>query len=236
MIYRDAKIKIYFGGVQDDIDKLADAIPREAPLVADAKFNRISELLAAEHLAFLNQTHSDHGLIVKDRIPAFDHDGDFLIAAKNKIGIGILSADCLPIAMYDPKNHVAAIVHAGWKGSLAGVAQNAMKAMQQEFGTQANDLQVFFGPSANVECYQVSADFSNNLTGCSYSNQVFKKIGDSHYFDLPLFNALQLQMAGVPEDAISREYNFCTMCDDRFFSSRRLNGIPSRQATIVDLA
>ena len=235
MIHETSQFKIYFGDARDALSKTVDCVPTNNPLIGHQKFAQIATQIAVKDLACLNQIHSNCGIIVADQIPAFTYDGDFLITAQSNIGIGVLTADCLPVIMYDYKNHVAASVHAGWRGTVAGIAQEAVKMMQSSCGSQVQDLKIFFGPSAKVCCYQVNEEFEKNLQDFSYADRVVKKVNNAIYFDVPLFNALQLQHIGVQESAISYDYNLCTMCDHRFFSYRRQGEAAGRQMAIISL-
>lgn len=231
MIHNAKNFKIYFGDAQDAISKSEDCIPSEVALVTHEKFQSVTKKLDLEHLAFLNQTHSNRGMEVANTIPAFDEEGDFLITKRPGIGIGIMTADCLPIIMYDRQNHVAAAIHAGWRGAVAGIVQNTLEQMQKR-GSKCHDLQVFLGPSAKRCCYQVAEEFKNALAH-SMAQSVLSKKNNSYYFDLPLFACLQLHEAGVI--TIIQDYNHCTLCDHRYFSYRRQGATAGRQMSIIRL-
>ena len=159
IIYNNQRFTIYFGDHTDQIYKAAHCVPASAPLLLHERFAPIAHNLALTNICFLNQTHSTQGFLVDDQIPAFDIDGDFLITAKKNLGIGVMTADCLPIAIYDSAHHTAAIVHAGWRGSVAGVAAAAILKMRELYNSHPEDLQLFFGPSALPCCYEVKQDF-----------------------------------------------------------------------------
>jgi polyphenol oxidase len=235
LIVETSQFKIYFGNSQDTISKPIDCVSSSKPLIAHKKFAPIAKQLSVDHLAFLNQTHSNQGSIITNSIPAFDSDGDFLIVSQPTIGIGVMTADCLPIVIYDPKNHVAATVHAGWPGSIGQIAVITLAKMRAEFGSKIEDIAIYFGPSAKRCCYQVSQDFAAKVAPFSYGSQCLITRDGQLYFDLPLFNILQLQELGIKESAIFREYNFCTICDHRFYSYRRQGESAGRQMSIVCL-
>ena len=145
MIYKTPQFQIYFGDATDSISKKDHCIPSATPLANHTTFKPVIDRLEIKDLGFLNQTHSVDGLIVEKEIPAFNKDGDYLITAKKMIGIGVMTADCLPIIFYDTKNHVAAVAHAGWRGSVDGIASKTIKTMQQTYNTALDDIQVFLG-------------------------------------------------------------------------------------------
>ncbi len=256
MIRENQKFTIYFGDNRDAISKSLDCVAASTPLIAHKKFAPIFKKIGVDNLAFLNQAHGIDGTIVRNQIPAFDIDGDYLITREPNIGIGVMTADCLPIILYDQKNHAAAIVHAGWRGTVSRIVQEVIRRMRREFGAENKDLQVFFGPSAKACCYQVAAEFkekwfdtmpSASLTMCNYTHpeceqgeriegsSVFIMRDNKLYFDLAKLNAFQLQEMGIPESALSYEYNSCTICDHRFYSYRRQGELAGRQMSIISL-
>lgn len=235
MIYETPYFKIYFGDSQDGISKSLDCIPLSIPLIAHEKFSLISQKIGVKQLACLNQTHGNDGMIIKDHIPAFEIDGDYLITAQPSVGIGVMTADCLPIIIYDQKKHVGAIVHAGWRGTIERITQEVITKLCEKFCTEKKDLQIFFGPSAKACCYEVTFEFLQNLKNFPYADAVIKKNGNKLYLDVPQLNALQLQEAGIQKSAISHEYNLCTICDHRFYSYRRQGEAAGRQISIISL-
>lgn len=232
---------IYFGTAQD---KLMPAfylnLPPE-PFILDIEpFSKLRKAMHLEELMFLHQTHSDKGVVIDEptliQSRPFKLDGDFLITQLNHVGIGVMTGDCLPIVYHDRVHNVAAIAHAGWRGSVLGVAVKTIERMYETYGTKADQLSVFFGPSAKVCCYKVSADFKQHLEGFAHPEKVLIEHGNELYFDLPGFNRLQLEAIGIKKEAIHLDYNCCTMCkDDVFYSHRRQGELAGRQMTVVCL-
>jgi YfiH family protein len=205
-----------------------------------APFNLFYDQLKLNALIALDQVHKAEGLVITssdqlEAIKPFCYHGDFCITNFTQIGLAIASADCLPIIFYDRYRHAIGAVHAGWRGSVAQVAINALKAMQNHFDTQADQLEVFFGPSAGPCCYSVGEDVSNIVSLFEYGERALDRRAKGLFFDLATFNKLQLMAAGVLESAISTAYNQCTICNDRFFSSRREKEPARRQLTVVTL-
>lgn len=233
MIIKNDFYTIYFGDSKDNISKQLDCVSQEIPLKEHHKFTSIIKDFNLENVAFLNQTHSINGMIVTQDVPAFNVDGDYLITNKKNIGLGIMTADCLPIIFYDAKNHATAATHAGWRGTVAGIAVQTFKAMQQSFDTSLENLQIFFGPSAKKCCYIVDELFVKNIK--EYTLQVINRTNNGAItFDLPGLSAVQLKNAGF-KNQINTDYNLCTICDYRFFSYRRQAEQAGRQMSIIAL-
>jgi polyphenol oxidase len=234
MIIKNNFYTIYFGNSKDNLSKHIDCVPQSGPLIQHPKFGAIIKDLNLATIAVLNQTHSSHGIVVDQEIPAFTGDGDYLITARTTIGLGVLTADCVPAILYDKKNHAIAAIHAGWRGAVAEIVPKAFAHMQCVYGSTADELQLIIGPSAKSCCYQVQEDFCNTINS-KFTNKVLFKKDQSWYFDTAGLIALQMKDAGVAPRSIITQYNLCTMCDQRFFSHRRQAGAAGRQITIAAL-
>lgn len=240
-IHKNSLFSLYFGDAQDGLMPAYYLNLPHKPLLEIEPFSELKGELSLKSLMFLHQTHSDQGLVLDERTMAiacpFKEDGDYLTTNMPHAGIGVMTADCLPIALYDTKNKAIAIIHAGWKGSVLGVAIKALERMQEVYGTHPESVSVFFGPSALVCCYEVSRGFESHLEGFSWINkqQVFIERDDKLFFNVPLFNQLQLEAAGIKREFINSEYNVCTLCDSSFYSHRRDGQNAGRQMTVVCL-
>jgi YfiH family protein len=205
-----------------------------------APFALLREPLLLQQLVFLKQIHSDRGMVVthidaQQELPSFVQEGDFLITNVPHIGIGISTADCLPVIAYDRKHHALGIAHAGWRGSVVGIALKMLERMRLEYGTVAHEVAIFFGPSAQPCCYTVGAEFKKNIQGFSFVDQVLTDNDQGFIFDLSLFNQLQLQAYGVPVHAFTKAYQHCTICTKDFCSVRRMPATQQRHMTVVAL-
>ena len=230
-IHKPAHYSIYFGDARDAINKQEHCKPYNEQLLIQEPFKPVGNLLNLSSLAFLNQVHGCAGMIVNHTIPAFDYDGDFLITHQKNRGIGIISADCLPIVFYDTRQHVAAIAHAGWRGSVAGIVKEVLASLIREYQTQANDLQIFFGPCAKLCCYQVGENFYSQIPFAARKMIIMRN--RNFYFDLAEFNYLELEKCGITRKQVNYEANICTMCNNQFFSSRRQDQETKRQMSII---
>ncbi len=231
---------IYFGDAEDKLypDEYLN-LPTDKNILDIKPFSKLKKIMGLEELTFLKQIHSADGMMITKEnigeIKPFTHEGDFLMTKAHKIGLGVMTADCLPIILFDNRNNAVAIVHAGWRGSVEKIAIKTVEHMQQLYKTDPEQLQVFFGPSAKACCYKVNNDFVEQLDNFPYADKVLKRVGDQLMFDLPEFNRKQLRSIGVPKEAFRMQYNICTICDDSFFSYRRQGEEAGRQMTVVSL-
>jgi len=231
--YRD--FLIYFGKKErsvflDDFKKSRYSIEME----------NIAREYKLDHLIILDQIHTDIGICVDDiklenKFSFFDFKGDFLITNKKNIGIAVLTADCIPLVLYDSCKNVIAIIHAGWKGSFAGIVDQAIVAMQKKYQTNIKDIKAFFGPSAQSCCYQVQEDFVDQFKMKYEKTDSFFYRNNSIFFDNSLFLQQNLKKFGILENNINIENTLCTICNLDFCSYRREKQQAGRQITMVVL-
>ncbi len=238
LVHNNPLFSIYVGNAEDDLDPDEYLqYPSGIQLLDVEPFAKLQKLMHLEQITFLHQVHSDQGMIIRSEafVEPFKQDGDYLVTNQKRYGIGVMTADCLPIIFYDSVHHVAAIAHAGWKGSVGQIAPKVVRQMQQQFGTKSEQLRIFFCPSAKSCCYEVDASFPEQLEQFTYADQVLYKEEKGLMFDLPLFNRLQLEDMGIAKEAFKTDYNLCTICDPRYCSYRREGKKGRRQMTVVAL-
>ena len=203
--------------------------------------DQLRQQLGLTHLVFQKQVHGTDGWNITNtdqlagHLDCFTHTGDFLITNQPKVGIGVLTADCLPVIFCAPKHRVVAIAHAGWPGTVKNIAGKVLTSLQQHYGITPQDIQIHFGPSAQSCCYAVTAEFEENLRTCPYTSKVLMQRNGQLYFDNPGLNKLQLIAAGIKEENINVTAHECTICNSRFHSYRRATDKQNygTQATIV---
>lgn len=240
IIHREHQLVVAFCDKQESfLPYQFYSVKSNAELINSYHFDEISKQYFLKDLLVLKQTHSAHGILfdTKKKINEYTpyaQEGDYLITIVPDIGIGVATADCLPIVIYDPLNAAVTTIHAGSKGSFQYIAQKALMHMHSACGTNPQNINVFFGPSARVCCYEVTEEFLDNIPS-SYKEHTLEYRDKKLYFNLPRFNQLQLQNCGVPENASNLFYNHCTICDKRFCSYRREKEYAQRQMTIAVL-
>ncbi|MCK5632148.1 peptidoglycan editing factor PgeF [bacterium] len=241
LLHNSPLFKIYFGDAKDNLDpeQYLD-LPSDKNIFSISAFVHLKNVMKLDRVVFLKQTHSNQGEVITSKrhakgIRSFTIEGDYLITNVPCVGLGVMTADCLPIVLYDSFNQVVAAVHAGWRGSAKTVVLKALSRMEKEFGTKATNIRAFFGPSAKVCCYTVGDDMLEKLEDFEFIDRVVQQRGKENYFDLPVFNKLLLQSVGVKSDEIKMQYNLCTMCDKSLHSHRRDGKKAGRQMTVVSL-
>ncbi len=163
---------------------------------------------------------------------------DSIVSDATGVLAGVKTADCVPLLMGDPTTGAFAAVHAGWRGTLAGIGALTVKRLTVEYGAKPENLRVAIGASAGPCCYEVGQDvidaFKNRFPG---AEELFRPTRDGHaLIDLLKSNRDQLIEAGVKDDRIHTA-PICTMDrTDLFFSYRReksVNGKVGRLMAVV---
>ena len=141
-------------------------------------------------------------------------EGDAIITNIPGVLIGVNTADCVPILIVDNKKKYIAVIHAGWKGAVAGVIESTMMKLK-ELG--CNDLSCAMGPSIQKKSFEVGHDVLNKV-GRKYISVSNKKV----LFDLPFYVLEKLMKLGASEVS---KINTDTFSNEAYFSYRRQRGV-----------
>lgn len=137
-------------------------------------------------------------------------------------------ADCVPLVVFDPVRRAVAAVHAGWKGTLAGIAAAAVAAMRDSFGCEPFDLLAGIGPSIGPCCFEVGPDIAGSFADVPAIAGCVRRTARRSTVNLPEANRRQLLDCGVPSSNIELS-GLCTGCRlDVFFSHRGEQGETGR--------
>jgi len=160
---------------------------------------------------------------------------DGLVTATPNLPLVMAFADCTPIMLYDPKRQVVGIVHAGWRGTVAGVGQAAIQQMQDAFGCHPADIRAAIGPSIGPCCYEVGADVVDAVVKVFGRTDALFQTGkrDRPHLNQWAANELALRQAGVTQ---IEQAETCTACHvDEFYSHRAQAGRTGRFGAIIML-
>ncbi len=160
-------------------------------------------------------------LVVDGTLPerVAETEADVVVSAVPGAVVGVYTADCVPILLTDGEGRVAA-AHAGWRGTVAGVANAAVEALVS-IGAERERLRAALGPSICARCFEVGDEVAAAFEALAPSSVIRHADGRRPHVDLWEANRRVLAAAGVPERAIDATPP-CTMCEpERFFSFRR---------------
>ena len=149
----------------------------------------------SKNIFLLHQVHSSKFLFIdkNSKINKKKIKADAVITNKKKLPIGILTADCVPILVYDHKNNIIAAIHAGWKGAYKDIVVKVINFMLKK-GCNAKNIYVAIGPCISQNNYNVKDDFLKKFVKKDKKNKIFfKKKRNILYFNLPNFIKSQLK-------------------------------------------
>ena len=191
-----------------------------------------------------DQVHGDHiQLISRSQIEGAEDSAvrlgkaDGLLTADCEVPLAILTADCVPLFYYAPEKQVVGLVHAGWRGTLAGIGAKMIDEMRQQYGVDPGKVEVWIGPSIGPCCYEVDQPvikaFRERFPDCRQILLPGSRDDAHAQLDLWQANVELLIHAGVPRTSIHLS-RLCTSCLDRlFFSHRRDKGETGRMLSLI---
>lgn len=173
-------------------------------------------------MARLQQIHS--AAIFVAREPGCAGEGDALVTRTPGVAVSIRTADCFPILLADPETRAVAAIHAGWRGTAAGVVRTSLDRMRKEFGTDPRNVFAAIGPGIGACCYEVGLEVARQFG-----------MAEAGKLDLAAENRNQLIAAGVQTDWIE-QVGGCTFCHPaQFFSWRRDRDRAGRMVSFIKL-
>ena len=201
--------------------------------------------IAEERILLPRQTHSAHVLAVdkallacspEERVAALD-GVDALLTDVEGVCIGISTADCVPVLLYDARHHACSAVHAGWRGLVQHILRHAVACMQQTYDSDPRHMQALVGPCIGVEAYEVGeevvqafqqAGFPTHLLRRDYpASQAYTSAPGGQralapHIDLVAAASWELEECHIPLERIMVT-GLCTYHEHHdFFSARRL--------------
>ena len=221
--YRSFNVNHYCGDNEEDIARNMESLKR---------------LLDIRQVFMPHQVHGTEVLQVRQAVPwegiVLDLEGvDALMTDVTGICIGVSTADCIPVLLYDEAHHAAAAVHAGWRGTVKRIIGKTVESMRNSFGTHPEELKAVIGPGISLEAFEVGDEVYEQFLDAGFPmDKIARRYptllpptggiegGFKWHLDLPLCNRLQLEETGVRQIEMS---GICTYRQsDDYFSARKL--------------
>ena len=191
----------------------------------DENWRRVREVIfntsGEAPIARCHQVHGKNVRVVTRENIAEKPEGDGMVTTEAGILLAVASADCVPILMTDARCEIVGAIHAGWRGVIAGIAEEGVRAMDS-LAAKPSDIRAALGPSIGQCCFEVDEElahrFAREVAGAERHSRPGRP-GKSH-LDLRAIVTDQLMRAGLPRESIINVAP-CTKCaNDRFFSRR----------------
>jgi len=156
---------------------------------------------------------------------------DAVMTNQKGVCIGVSTADCIPIIIYDGEHHAACAVHSGWRGTVANIVEAAVSAMQAAYHSCPGSLKAVIGPGISQKNLEVGDEVYEAFTAAGYPMDKIASRQQKWHIDLWECCRLQLEATGIKAENIQTA-GICTFdrCDD-FFSARRLGVASGRILT-----
>lgn len=227
-VYGEFNINRYCGDDETCIDNNAQALSLELDVKKD-------------DIIMPHQTHGTEVMqIAKDfmslpsNVKTMILEGvDALITDVKGLCIGVSTADCIPILIYDEVHHAAAAVHAGWRGTVKRIAMKAVSAMRVTYGSRPEDLTAVIGPGISLEAFEVGDEVYDEFASAGFCMADISRRYDKWHIDLPECNRSQLSAAGISDIRMTGICTYNNSAD--FFSARRLGVASGRIFTGIIL-
>ena len=192
-------------------------------------FEELKKEFSLLDVAFLNQVHGVN-IIDIDFSPYKELEGDGLITSKHRVAVGVFTADCVPILIYDKYLKRVSAVHSGWKGTLNSIVIKALHCLDKD-KDHLGDIEIFIGPHIRSCCYEVGNEVIEAFNEKGYEDAVKNNM-------LSLANVIRkdLNNYGIAEKNI-HEIELCTKCskNPKFHSYRRDGKESGRQFSFIYL-
>jgi len=175
--------------------------------------------ITQKKLKLMNQTHSNKVIIINNKNKnSSKFNSDAIITKINGIALGVVTADCVPIILFDSQNQIVGVMHAGWKGAYSGIIENTIKKFKKL--NSKNNIYAAIGPCIGSKSYEVKSDFYKKLMSRSKKNNIYfiKKKNNQKLFNLRKYVNDKLVKLNVKVDNVNKD----TFREkSNFFSYRR---------------
>lgn len=189
-----------------------------------------------------NQQHTDNVLTVDGSFAgrgfaAVKDATDGFVTNERGVCLVTFVADCVPVIIADPVQKAAACVHSGWRGTAAGISENAVRKMTENYGSDPKDLIAAIGPCIGACCYEVGDDV---LCGFTSANPDFARFfepkADGKYMlDLNGANCAVLERAGLKPENIHVSFECTCHNSGLYYSHRATKGKRGNMAAMIEI-
>ncbi len=195
---------------------------------------------APAQTVFTRQTHTDIVACVGKAdcgdglLREVEPERDGILTNEPGVALVCFSADCTPILLHDPVSGTIGAVHAGWRGTAAGIAQKAVEKMQAVYGAKPENTRAAIGPCIGPCCFETDENVPQAMRavlGPDAEPAIRAAENGKYYVDLKRLNRLFLERAGVRQIDVCPA---CTKCDpDRFWSHRVTGNARGSLAAVI---
>lgn len=198
--------RVRYSNAPENIAKLADVLA-----------------LKTNQMVYPDQTHSSCVAEVAEFPEAIISETDALVTNQSELCLCVQTADCVPVLLFDPKAKVIAAIHAGWRGTVGGIVENALSKMKTNYGASAKNIVAAIGPSISPEIYEVGDEVvaAARKSIPNVETTLHKNGKGNYHFNLWEANRKLLLKSGVVQQNI-QVLGACSFSEaEKYYSARR---------------
>ena len=198
----------------------------------------INDLLRQTNIGMIKTVNQIHGddFVYFNEAYKFEKsfDADAVITCLRGFGVGVYTADCVPIIFYDEEKIIWGVIHAGWRGTLARITEKVSQYLISKLGCNINTLKFAIGPCIEGSCYEIGEEIAVQFEAAFQNSHLYltKNNGSKYNLDLRAANIEQLKSIGIK---LIDRINICTMCDADYPSYRRDGKNAGRMLSFIGL-
>lgn len=194
----------------------------------------------ASRLVYPHQTHTDRIAVIDSQMLSLSVSEckarlegiDAVISDQCGVAMGISTADCIPVLVYDAAHHAAAAIHAGWRGTVARIVEKTLAVMSATYGTVPTQCVAAIGPGISQDSFEVGQEVVDRFTEVGFQMDRYVIMKRKPHIDLKGINREQLLDCGLKAGNITVS-DVDTYTDSRYFSARREQQPPAADGTVV---
>ena len=194
----------------------------------------------ASQLVYPHQTHTDRIAVIDAPLLSMPEaerkarlEGvDAIISNQCGVAMGISTADCIPVLVYDAEHHAAAAIHAGWRGTVLRIVETALSQMSDTFGTKPSQCVAAIGPGISQDSFEVGQEVVDAFSDAGFQMDKYVIMKRKPHIDLKEINRQQLLRCGLDDTNITVS-DIDTYADEHYFSARREQKPAAEDGTVV---
>lgn len=199
--FTDGRINILFSTAENNVSYKINTNEGKNNL------EKLKEVFDVDNVKYINQIHSSIIFDLNEESEVLGKEGDGLVSTHENEIIGVFTADCVPVILYDEKKNIISAVHSGWKGTIGDISKKAAEIMKSKYG--AEEIKVIIGPHIGECCYEVSEDLVNK-----FSDKYGEGVSKGRM--LSLENAIKKQLEGIVKKDNIKSLDICTNCNSKY--------------------
>ena len=147
---------------------------------------------------------------------------DAIVTNLKGVCIGVSTADCIPILLYDKENHIVVAIHAGWRGTVQHIVSNAIKYLKDNYYTNPQNIKAVICPGISEEAFEVGDEVYETFYKSGFDMGKISKRYNKWHINLKEANRIELLNCGVNPKNV-QDCTICTYTNFKdYFSARRL--------------